>query len=172
MAPIIVVTAHGEKTSEPRTYKMGKSWFILGVRRGFLHIVIWELNEPQRKEPTLPQPPYHKLIVMWVWLLDFNLSPLWNSFTKPLKTQAPSFYPSISSPRRLLSVSGHRRAASPSGITTKKGRTNHQKGHFLSKCFPRSSTHWILPESHWPELDLTLGSTPHYDDVWGEGEGF
>lgn len=30
-------------------------------------------------------------------------------------------------------------------------------GHFLSKGLPRSSSHWILPSSHWPKLDLTLG---------------
>ena len=49
----------------------------------------------------------------------------------------------------------------------KKGRTRCQRGHFLSKRLPTSPSHWILPTSHWPEMDLT--ATPSCKSVWEEG---
>lgn len=48
------------------------------------------------------------------------------------------------------------------------GRNRSQRGHFLSQRLPRGSHYWILPTSHWPELDLTTAPSGR-DARSGEG---
>lgn len=42
-----------------------------------------------------------------------------------------------------------------------------KEAFFFQKRLPTSPSHWILPTSHWPEMDLT--ATPGYKSVWEEG---
>lgn len=132
---------------------------------------------------------------MWILKSDclsfsFCLCSKVSSFAESCRTQPPlSFVPRweaslpICSPKAPLRGSGNGNVAAHLGFTTifsgaKNRRTRPQRGHFLSKRFPRGSTHWILPISHVPSSlflvermstgrqDFTLGTL----SLWTESE--